>query len=258
MKKIFAIILSVVMMFSSIIFASYAADDNESSIDKNNDTEYNDDKVVPGLPQFGSRDWTDYNSYIQYNGNATGYSVNHLSLYVTDEFLSSGTVLDASYFPEIEDEIAKIEKIQPSIYVSDDDYDPHEYRIEFDWEFVSHEMLDEFISAVRYLTTFSFVEKVELYNVGLAELADPTDTNPTESSQTDPVDTDLEPEDDVTTEPDTTEALGAVTESDDTDKGGLNNPATGDRFFIYMSVLLLSAGVTFVITAAVTKRKVKK
>ena len=265
MKRLLIFVLAVVMLLSAMPFAAFAADEGETSGDESTDYEYHDEKVSTAIGPFDyGKDWRDYESYIHYEGNEEGYSISSVYIIVTEDFFAEGKAPEASDFPKIEEKISRIAYVKYG--------EEREYDIFLDWEYLSddrglpiysEEMIDEFISIVRYLTSFSFIEIV---HVSLSSIVytgdsiDPGTTEPdvTEPAMTEPATTEPDSTEAVTTEPETTEVIGAATESGDNTGNGLNNHQTGDMLFIYLSGLLLSAGIILVTTAAITKKKVNR
>ena len=206
---------------------------------------------------FGYDDWKYYDEYFYYNyteDREKGFITDCVLIDLTDEFMESGEEITAEWFPEIKDEIIEVKllyAINSCTIVLEERYDRDEdgNRPEY-----TKEHIDHYISILRYVSTFSFVERVNP-NFITKMYPDPIEPDPSDSETNDPETT--EPE---TTESTETEGVGTVTENDNNNNNGngLNNHQTGDMFFVYLCGFLLAAGVISVLTAGIIKKKSNK
>ena len=138
MKKGLHIIISVVLLLTFIPFVAFAEEKN---------------------------DWEIYDNYKYYNNDertkTSGYVVDSINVGFTDEFLSEGTDVVPSLFPEIADKIVKIGHFRDLL-----NNDKLMYVLYFAWNDplegnhhpYTEAEIDEFIGIVKYVQEFDFVE----------------------------------------------------------------------------------------------------
>ncbi len=145
MKKIISLILVILMLVTAIPFSINAAEADYEN--------YYDDKPS----------WQDYKNYRYYGNYSTGYEITYVTVYLTQDFISTATAVDASVFPEIFDRIKAVYSVSREPNAFTIDFVP--YRGSFDnYKWISssqrQEEIDSFISMVNYLYSLDFVSTV--------------------------------------------------------------------------------------------------
>ena len=272
MKKLIIIFLSVAMLFSALPFSALAAGNGELSRDEgaseepSNVEEY-DYKINP----ICGDTWKEYDYYYYYPvyspSREEGYVTYEAFVHVTDEYSPEDIVNDDSCFPEIRDRIKSMGPIgSDRLYIElNEEFETGEDIV------YTEEHIDEYISILRYICSLSFVKEVSpgrmivFYPTPVEPGTTETDSAGPETTEPNTIEPDTatsdmtEPEstDAVTTDVET-ETIGSMTDAGDNNETRLNNHQTGDMFFVYLSVLLLSTGMVLVITAVIMKKKIKK